>query len=438
MKKKWWLCIPIGLLLIALICVLLFLKAPSKIEEKTIEVMDLYCDISPYESMSYGDKYISNLIFEPLLIVNEDYSFEKALAKSYKIEGAKITVELANSKFLSASGDISVTLDYIVDYYEMLIRLSDSNTISNPGIKNISTVSNVDNKLEIIFNSEKPENILALCEKIGYLENGHWYGSNGKIEYDDSTKTLFITQNSEKVHYVSVGSDKGLKNDMRITNWVLGNVLADETVKLEPKVNKAYGFLTWGDAGVKKFGKDVRALIFAGLENVGIRDSISFKADSIYTGTSLYKTANMKKNVTAETLAKAGLSVKESLRIGVVNMGSFSEISNAITASFVKLNIPVIVETVELSDIATGNEYDLIYVRLERGYSPDITGLLSETGLIGKLGYSSLYDKDLKLISSALTWEEKCKYLSDLDVKMREDGAWLFLDRAFDLVTVKK
>ena len=307
--------------------------------------------------------------------------------------------------------------------------------ISNPGILNIKEISQKDESIEIVFNSEKPYNILALAENIGYQgEEGKWYGTKLKVEYGQTYVKVY--EEDRTVSYINSSLLPGLQNDKRFSNMILGKALADNTVNLEPIPNSYYGFITWGESGIKKFDKETRQAIFMALENSDIRKNITHKANSIYADTELYQKISITNNL--ETNKNSDISKMPSLKIGVVNLGSFDEVHKALEETFMKIGIPVIVETAELIDLLGGSEYDLVYIRLERGMSPDFSPLLASDGFIGKLDYSKDYSEEVSRINSALTWEELCKELAVLDKKLREDGVWLFLDRGYDLLSTRK
>lgn len=431
----------IAILAVLLFFILIFFMSkkstnPNKTSiEETVEVMDLYMDITPYGEMSYGDQYVSKEVFESLVYITEEFEIEPELAKKYEINENKIEFALSNNSFKLPDSEIELTNEYVIDYYNKLIRLSEANLISNPGILNIKEISQKDESIEIVFNSEKPYNILALAENIGYQgEEGKWYGTKSKVEYSQTDVKVY--KEDRTVSYINSSLLPGLQNDKRFSNMILGKALADNTVNLEPIPNSYYGFITWGESGVKKFDKETRQAIFMALENSDIRKNITHKANSIYADTELYQKISITNNI--ETNKNSDILKMPSLKIGVVNLGSFNEVHKALEETFVEIGIPVIVETAELIDLLGGSEYDLVYIRLERGMSPDFSPLLASDGFIGKLDYSEDYSEEVSSINSALTWEELCKELAVLDKKLREDGVWLFLDRGYDLLSTRK
>ena len=301
-------------------------------------------------------------------------------------------------------------------------------------LANIQSYEVNGSELKVTFKTVEPDNILALTENIGYLNDGKWYGTKNLVVYENGQ---VIVGDKDKIIYITSSTEPGLESDKRITNMILGNVLTDDTMETTREPNKAYGFLTWGPAGIEKFSKESRKVIFEALENVGIRNNITLKASSIYDGTDLYINGETNPNATAEALKEMGVTVNKSLTIGVVDMGSFNEVETAITESFRSIDIPVIIDEVSLTDLVSNMEYDLIYVRLERGKSPDFTGLFGSTGILGRLDYTSDYSVELEAVSSATSWDEMCEALASLDVKIRNDGVWKFLDQGYDLVATK-
>lgn len=397
--------------------------------KKTVELMDLYCDIAPYGDLSYGDKYVAGQVFEPLVEIGDNFEPKCVLARKYTVNGASITVDVREREFKTPNGTVKFNGEYMDEYLSNLIRLSDSELLSNPGIANIDSYEVKGSKLTIEFRSEKAENLLALTEYIGYQEDGHWYGTQNLIRYDEKGSVNV----GDKVTYVTASSNPGLTNDERITNMMLGAVINNGDCDTERVPNGAYGFITWGPAGIEKFTKETREVIFDALENLDIRKPITLKADSIYDGTSLYTEANINSKATAKALKEAGITVNKSLNIGVVDMGSFSEIDTAITDSLRELEIPVVIDKVSVTDIQSNDDYDLIYVRLERGKSPNFTGLFSTNGILGRLDYTDDYMADILEISEAKTWDEMCELLSKLDNRLRDDGVWKFLDQGYDI-----
>ena len=440
LKKRVFFFFVYMFLLIGFIFVYRFMSVKSV---QLVELMDLYGDISPYGSMSYGDKYVSDIIFEPLLSIDSNYEIHKELIKNYEINGNEISFTIKNKKIEGLSS-ISITPEYIVEYYERMIRACEANLLSNPGIQNINDIVLDGNEIKITFKSEVPYNILALSEKIGYLSEGYWYGTGASVIYNLEDEvygySVDVSNSDGSFKFITASAEAGLSEDVsyRVTNMVLGKVLSDDTVVLTPKENNSYGFLTWGPNGVKRFDVETRELLFDTLENMGIRDSLSYPIDSIYNGTDLYQSISKNSNATIEILLKVGITVNESLKVGVIDMGSFKEIDDALNSAFVKLNIPISIETVSITDIVSDSNFDIIYVRLERGLSPDITGLLSTGNILGRLGYDVYYESEVNAVKESKTWEEMCEKLKILESKMRDDGVWLFLDRGYDLVATHK
>ena len=406
----------------------------NKGSTKTVEVMDLYGEIAPYGEMSYGDRLVADEVFEPLIDITDEFEIECRLAKNYTIEDNVMTVNVKNNNFKAPDETVDFNADYMNDYMTALIALNDSELIQNPGLANIQSYEVNGSELKVTFKTVEPDNILALTENIGYLNDGKWYGTKNLVVYENGQ---VIVGDKDKIIYITSSTEPGLESDKRITNMILGNVLTDDTMETTREPNKAYGFLTWGPAGIEKFSKESRKVIFEALENVGIRNNITLKASSIYDGTDLYINGETNPNATAEALKEMGVTVNKSLTIGVVDMGSFNEVETAITESFRSIDIPVIIDEVSLTDLVSNMEYDLIYVRLERGKSPDFTGLFGSTGILGRLDYTSDYSVELEAVSSATSWDEMCEALANLDVKLRNDGVWKFLDQGYDLVATK-
>lgn len=428
--KEITIAVIVGIIIVICIVVLVF----NKSSVKTVEVMDLYGEIAPYGEMSYGDRLVADEIFEPLVDITDEFEIDCRLAKDYTIEDNVITVDIKNRSFKIDGETVDFNASYMNDYMTTLLALNDSELIQNPGLANIQSYEVDGNKLKVIFKTVEPDNILALTENVGYLKDGRWYGTKNKVVYRDGQ---VIVGDNNKTIYVTSSTEPGLESDKRITNMILGNVLTDDTMETTREPNGAYGFLTWGPAGVQKFSKESREVIFEALENVGIRNHITLKANSIYDGTDLYIEGEKNSNATAEALEEMGVTVNKSLTIGVVDMGSFNEVETAITESFRSINIPVIIDEVSLTDLVSNMEYDLIYVRLERGKSPDFTGLFSSTGVLGRLDYTGDYQTELDTVSNATSWDEMCDALADLDIKLRNDGVWKFLDQGYDLVATK-
>lgn len=428
--KKIIVTVAVGVIILIGIVVIVTNKGSTK----TVEVMDLYGEIAPYGEMSYGDRLVADGVFEPLIDITDDFEIECRLAKNYTIEDNVITVDVKNNNFKTPDETVDFNADYMNDYMTALIALNDSELIQNPGLANIQSYEVNGSELKVTFKTVEPDNILALTENIGYLNDGKWYGTKNLAVYENSQ---VIVGDKDKIIYITSSTEPGLESDKRITNMILGNVLADDTMETTREPNKAYGFLTWGPAGIEKFSKESRKVIFEALENVGIRNNITLKASSIYDGTDLYINGETNPNATAEALKEMGVTVNKSLTIGVVDMGSFNEVETAITESFRSIDIPVIIDEVSLTDLVSNMEYDLIYVRLERGKSPDFTGLFGSTGILGRLDYTSDYSIELEAVSSATSWDEMCEALASLDVKLRNDGVWKFLDQGYDLVATK-
>lgn len=427
-------------LLIVFVCVFRFINVRPV---QLVELMDLYGDINPYGSMSYGDKYVSDIIFEPLLSIDSNYEIHKELVKNYEITGNEIRFTIKNKKIEGLSS-VNLTPEYIIEYYERMIRATEASLLSNPGIQNINDIELDGNTIIMTFKSEMPYNILALSENIGYLSDGYWYGTGASVTYNLEDETygysVDVKNSDGTFKFITASSESGLNDDVscRITNMVLGKVLSDDSVVLTPKENNSFGFITWGPNGVKRFDLETRELLFDTFENMNIRENISFPIDSIYSGTELYKEVPKNSNATVENLLKAGITVNESLKVGVIDLGSFNEINETLSSAFAKLNIPISIENVSITDIVSDSNFDLIYVRLERGLSPDITGLLNVSSVLGRLGYDVYYSEEIENIRNSKTWEEMCENLKILESKMRDDGVWLFLDRGYDLVTTHK
>ena len=428
--KKIIVTVAVGVIILIGIAVIVTNKGSIK----TVEVMDLYGEIAPYGEMSYGDRLVADEVFEPLIDITDEFEIECRLAKNYTIEDNVITVDVKNNNFKTPDETVDFNADYMNDYMTALIALNDSELIQNPGLANIQSYEVNGSKLKVTFKTVEPDNILALTENIGYLNDGKWYGTKNLVVYENGQ---VIVGDKDKIIYITSSTEPGLESDKRITNMILGNVLTDDTMETTREPNKAYGFLTWGPAGIEKFSKESRKVIFEALENVGIRNNITLKASSIYDGTDLYINGETNPNATAEALKEMGVTVNKSLTIGVVDMGSFNEVETAITESFRSIDIPVIIDEVSLTDLVSNMEYDLIYVRLERGKSPEFTGLFGSTGILGRLDYTSDYSVELEAVSSATSWDEMCEALASLDVKIRNDGVWKFLDQGYDLVATK-
>lgn len=440
LKKRLFFFFLCMLLLIGFISIFRYVNIKSV---QLVELMDLYGDINPYGSMSYGDKYVSDIIFDPLLSIDSNYEINKELINNYEINGNEISFTIKNEKIEGLSS-VNLTPEYIIEYYERMMRASEASLLSNPGIQNISDIVLDGNKIKITFKSESPYNILALSENIGYLSDGYWYGTGASVSYNLEDEvygySVDVSNSDGSFKFITASSEAGLDENVsyRVTNMVLGKVLSDDTVVLTPKENNSYGFLTWGPNGVKRFDLETRELLFDTLENMGIRDNLSYPIDSIYSGTDLYQSISKNSNATIENLLKAGITVNESLKVGVIDLGSFREINDTLNSVFVKLNIPISIENVSITDIVSDTDFDIIYVRLERGLSPDITGLLNVSSILGRLGYDVYYENEVSAVKNSKTWEEMCDYLKDLESKMRDDGVWLFLDRGYDLVTTHK
>ena len=420
-------------LILAVILFIAIVIKNSAITKRTVELMDMYGEISPFGEMSYGDKYISNQVFEPIIEITNEYKINPVIAKTYTIDDNKITFSIKHSEFKTPDGNIEVTAEYLVEYFNSLIRMQESGIISNPGIENIYDIYNTESEITIEFNSKDINNILALAENIGYQQDGLWYGTKSLVEYNKDSGFVTASVNNTVIKYITARTTPGLDGDERITNMILGRVLADDTVTTEHIVNNAYGFLTWGKSGIERFDKNTRQIIFDALENSNIRDYITHDANSIYNGTELYKKHEIDSTITADFLKNNGITVNTSLKIGVIDLGSFSEVENAITEAFKSIGIPIkkkkkpIAEL--MNEISSGVEYDLIYLRLERGLSPDISGLFKSVLNFAAEDYIS----EVASINKSNTWEDLCENCGLLDKKLRDDGIWMFLDQGYDL-----
>lgn len=425
-KKKSLYC-----LLFVFICILLVLFV-SKLFPKSskVEIQELYGDLIPYQEMSYGDSYVANKVFDSLLHI-KNFEFTSGLAKDWEIEGAKIKVVLGTNSFKLPDKTIPVSATYIVDYYtNILMRLSESSLISNPGVQNLMSVFIDDsNNLVFEFNNEAPTNILALCEKVGYeLEDGLWYGSLGKVIYNLPEITV------DSVIYTSTGNTKKSMDGVseRITTMVLSNVLNEGTVKKNIIPNGSYGFITSGN-GVVLTESDKR-LIIKLLGNSNIRNNLTLPTDSVYASTFLYEKIDYEGLTSALQISK--LQSKESIRVGVVELGSFNEIRDSISQTLQSLKIPAIVEDVDFKSLLSLDGYDLVYLRIQRGMSPNITGLFAEGNLL--FAYSEDYSSDIELVNSSKTWDELCTNSGKLMTKLIKDGVLVFIDQGFDITATSK
>lgn len=416
-------------LMFSVVAVMLLGKVTGNKAENKIEIMDLTGDITPYQAMTYGDSYIADLVFDSILRI-KDYTVTPGIATEYTVDGSKITVEISDVSFKIPGGDRKLTTDDIVDYYtNILIRLNESNSIANPGIANLSSIVKLDDKkVEFNFNSESANNLIALAEKIGYIHENNWYGTLENVEYNNTEVKV------GKEIYVPLSSEKGLTVNKRISNMMVANVMADETVNLTKIPNDSYGFITWGSES--QISDDNRQAIFGALEESQIRKNISIPSDGVYSGSELHIKTDITKLGSIEDISQAGLSDGVSLKIGIVSLGSFKEVKNALTESFNNIGVPAAIEELELNDLMVSDEYDLIYVRIARGMSPNITALFNEGNLLA--GYSEQYTNEIKEINESKTWEELCELSKDLDLKLRENGVWLFIDEAYNVETTKK
>ena len=109
---------------------------------------------------------------------------------------------------------------------------------------------------------------------------------------------------------------------------------------------------------------------------------------------------------------KVGMSTKQLDKIAYDYITSCGAYPSFLGYSSLTIQTGSMSGTMEIGDLITGNQYDLIYVRLERGLSPDISGLLTETGLIGRTGYSQNYKEQIEEITMATTWDEMCELLN--------------------------
>ena len=412
------------IVLVLFISIIAVLTLPKRDNSKLdiIEVQELYGDIIPYEGMSYGDTIISKEIFQSLLKA-DNFEITCELADSYTVHGTEITVKINKSNFKLPDGEKSLTVDDIIKYYEALRKMSDASMINNPAITNLLSVHKVDSStIKFNFASEKAINILALTEYIGYEVDGKWYGTKNSVLYEDTGIVIGDTK------YINANTVT-MSEKTRISTMVFANADRSDGIKKENIPNGAFGFLTWSSSC--DIGLDDRKQIIEALNKSDIRDNIEIKADSIYTGTPLYKEIN---NLTDNNDLK---NFNTTINIGVANLGSYKLIEESIAKAFEGIGLNVNIKSAELSELAQSDEFDMIYVRLQRGKSPDFTSLLTDNGFIGEAGYSSQYTEYIDTINRAKTWDELCETLSNLDQKMREDGAWLFIDQAFDIKTTR-
>lgn len=404
-----------------------------KTYNKIVELSDLYGDIKPYGTAMLGDKEIISGVYEGLLEIDHNFSIQPAIAKVVDISPLSITVELNNKAFqLEDGSSVKCTADLVIDYYlNTLIPLQNSNSLDNPGLANLSGVNDSSPAIEKLegdqikfrFSVASSDNVLALTEKIGLVQsNGVMAGTKGRL-----TKLENNTWQVGKTLYIPLDMKSDLVGDERIVDMVTANILkTSSNLKRETIPNGAYGFLTWTENS--QVNQSDRATFMRKLEENGIRAGMSEPADSIYSGTTLYQKAEY-----TEEPNTSQLDIDKPLRVGIIDMGSFQEVRLAVESTFDKLNIPVEIEVMTGSELLNATDLDMVYVRLNRGQSPDITKLLNADGLLGKVGYASIYEQKVKAIQSEIDWEKRNELLSNLDKELRENGVWLFLDAAFNI-----
>ena len=222
--KKIIVTVAVGVIILIGIAVIVTNKGSIK----TVEVMDLYGEIAPYGEMSYVDRLVADEVFEPLIDITDEFEIECRLAKNYTIEDNVITVDVKNNNFKTPDETVDFNADYMNDYMTALIALNDSELIQNPGLANIQSYEVNGSKLKVTFKTVEPDNILALTENIGYLNDGKWYGTKNLVVYENGQ---VIVGDKDKIIYITSSTEPGLESDKRITNMILGNVLTDDTME---------------------------------------------------------------------------------------------------------------------------------------------------------------------------------------------------------------